>query len=194
MKRSLQVLMAMNRAMCDFVLSGHMDHDDDRAQRSQMQHLVLAGISPLCIRPDSTPQLSRLWLGLNICLLKIKKYNPGTFLAIQWLGLRASKAEGMDLIPDWGIKILHDLIKFIPEKLLTCTYLLYRTISGLHTRSLGILMESSPSYWSRSHVRYASCQIWRIHKQAVRIWFLSSCTINPDITVQQTPQPNTFCL
>ena len=56
------------------------------------------------------------------------------------------------------------LIKFIPEKLLTCTYLLYRTISGLHTRSLGILMESSPSYWSRSHVRYASCQIWRIHK------------------------------
>ena len=36
MKRSLQVLMAMNRAMCDFVLSGHMDHDDDRAQRSQM--------------------------------------------------------------------------------------------------------------------------------------------------------------
>ena len=84
--------------------------------------------------------------------------------------------------------------KFIPEKLLTCTYLLYRTISGLHTRSLGILMESSPSYWSRSHVRYASCQIWRIHKQAVRIWFLSSCKINPDITVQQTPQSNTLCL
>ena len=35
MKRSLQVLMAVHRAMCGFVLSGHMDHND-RAQRSQM--------------------------------------------------------------------------------------------------------------------------------------------------------------
>ena len=40
MKRSLQVLMAMNRAMCDFVLSGHIDHNDDSPEKSNVASSV----------------------------------------------------------------------------------------------------------------------------------------------------------
>ena len=32
----------------------------------------------------------------------------GTSLAVQWLRLQASTAGGMDSIPGWGPKILHD--------------------------------------------------------------------------------------
>ena len=35
------------------------------------------------------------------------KDTPGTFLAVQWLGLHASSVEGMGSIPGWGTKIPH---------------------------------------------------------------------------------------
>ena len=35
----------------------------------------------------------------------ISKYYSGTSLVVQWLGLHASNAGGMDLISGWGIKI-----------------------------------------------------------------------------------------
>ena len=37
----------------------------------------------------------------------LKEQWQGTSLAIQWLRLHASTAEGQGPIPDWGIKILH---------------------------------------------------------------------------------------
>ena len=41
----------------------------------------------------------------NIFQLKKKRY-VGNSLVVQWLGLRASTAGGLGLIPDWGTKIL----------------------------------------------------------------------------------------
>ena len=41
---------------------------------------------------------------LNFCPLK--DFNSGISLEVQWLGLHASNAGGMDLIPGQGTKIL----------------------------------------------------------------------------------------
>ena len=36
-------------------------------------------------------------------------HNPGISLGVQWFTLRASNAEGADLISGWGTKIPHAL-------------------------------------------------------------------------------------
>ena len=71
-------------------------------------HII--SFTPACLVPSTFLEYSTHETDFtNKCVLKeqLKNYNPfwETSLAVQWLQLHTFTAEGLGLIPGWGIKI-----------------------------------------------------------------------------------------